>query len=208
MHRTNFPSIRGDLDNAWIKKLAWASGCELIVDAKGPSGSLGFEATRAGCPTLVVEAGEALKIERTVVESGVRYVKNILVALSMLAGRPAEPAVQVRVHRSKWIRADHGGIVEFHVLPGELVRKGQPLATLTDLLRKPKGAVCAPAEGIVLGMTTLPCVAPGNPVCHLAFSKTPLSMIEEALKRLPEKSLHNRLRTDLGTNIRWSDPPA
>jgi len=40
VRRTNYPNVRADLRNPGVRMLARAFGCELIVDGKGPEGSL------------------------------------------------------------------------------------------------------------------------------------------------------------------------
>ena len=73
------------------------------------------------------------------------------------------------MRRTKWIRAELGGILQFHVAPGEVVEEGQPLATNTSLLGAENRVLHCPADGLILGMTTLPAVSPGDPVCHVAM---------------------------------------
>ena len=55
VRRTNYPNIRGDLSNPAVRRMAEAFGCELIVDGKGPKRALRPEATKVGCPTIIME---------------------------------------------------------------------------------------------------------------------------------------------------------
>jgi len=66
--RANFPNVRGDMKKPDVRKLATAFGAELILDGRGPDGSLRREATKAGCPTIILEAGEPLKIQEEIME--------------------------------------------------------------------------------------------------------------------------------------------
>ena len=59
----------------------------------------------------------------------------------------------------------------------------------------------APEDGVVMSLTTLPSVKPGDPVCHLAFPRRGLAPILEALDRLTDGSLHGRLREDLASSV-------
>ena len=61
--RTNYPNVRGDFRDPNVRRLCRAFGCELMLDSKGPDGSLRREATKAGCPTMILEAGEPCKLE-------------------------------------------------------------------------------------------------------------------------------------------------
>ena len=73
VRRTNYPNVRGDLKNPEVKRIAEAFGCEIIMDGNGPKKSLRREACLAGCHTIIMEAGEVLKVEPGIVEaSGTR----------------------------------------------------------------------------------------------------------------------------------------
>jgi len=203
--RTNFPNVRGDLTHAGVRRIAKAFGCELMVNGKGPDGSLRREAVRSGCPTIILEAGEPLKIEPGVLAIGLRGVRNVLRELDMMPGEPEVPSYQVRVDKSVWIRAEVGGILRFHVAPGTFVEEGQAVATNAGIFGETQNQLLAPADGIVLGMTTLPMVKPGEPVCHLALPTRSLRSLRRALKQGKSDTLYHRVRTDLATNVSISE---
>jgi len=206
VRRTNFPNVRGDLTDPRVDELARAFGCGLIVNGKGPDGSLRRTACKAGCPTIILEAGEVWKIEPTVVEAGLRGVRNVLVHFGMVDGKPKKPAYQARIEKTVWVRADWGGMLQFHVAPGDVVEANQPIATNTNLLGKRQNALVSPADGVVLGMTTMPMVKPGDPVVHLAMPVDGIAAIQKAVARASDESLHERLRDDLASNITVSEP--
>ncbi|MFN3165872.1 MAG: succinylglutamate desuccinylase/aspartoacylase family protein [Phycisphaeraceae bacterium] len=203
--RTNFPNVRGDLSVPGVRRLARAFGCELMVHGKGPDGSLRREAVKAGCPTIILEAGEPLKIEPGVLAVGLRGVRNVLKELEMLPGTPSKPAYQVRVDKSTWVRAEVGGILRFHVSPGDFIEEGQAVATNASVFGETQNQLLAPADGIVLGMTTLPTVKPGEPVCHLALPNRSLRSLRRALKQGKPNTLYHRMRKDLATNVSVSE---
>jgi predicted deacylase len=206
VRRTNYPNVRGDLTNPEVQRIAEAFGCEVIVNSKGPLKSLRREACDAGCPTIVMEAGEVFKVEPGVVESAVRGVKNVLRELGMREDATESPDYQVIVNRSKWIRAEHGGFLEFHIHPGEIVEEGQPLSTNTNLLGRDRHTIYAPYSGVVIGMTTLPAISPGDPICNLG--KLPKKFKPSELRRLRirEQGLEERVVGDLSTNLLIVDP--
>jgi uncharacterized protein len=208
VRRTNFPNVRGDLSIPAVRRIARAFGCELIVNGKGPKGSLRREACASGCPTIILEAGEVWKIEPGVVEVGVRGIRNVLIELGMLAGNPSRPAYQTRVDRTAWVRAEVGGILIFHVGPGEIVEAGQPIAANVSIVGEHQSILTAPADGIVLGMTTLPAAKPGDPVCHIAIPRRSVGAIRSRLASMPRDHSDLRIREDLATNIAVSPPGA
>lgn len=203
VRRTNFPNVRADLSDDRLAAFARAFGASLIVDSQGPNGSLRASACKAGCATLILEAGEVWKVEPGVVEYAVRGVMNCLQSLDMIEGKPIEPAFRIETKATKWVRAEQGGFLEFHISPGEIVEEGQALATNTDLVGDEQQVIVSPSDGVVLGMTTLPSVAPGDPICHLAFPREGgLRKAERAVDRLDDDALHQRVREDLARNVR------
>lgn len=199
--RTNFPNIRGDMSDPKVRELAEAFGCELIVNNKGPEGSLRREAIKAGCATILLEAGEPLKIEPGVLEGGKRGVCNVLKHLGMMTGECIKPTYQVQVKRSTWVRSEAGGLLRFHISPGNIVSAGQPIATNASVFGKSLSTLISPVDGVVLGMTTLPTAKPGEPVCHIAVPSRSLRSIRRSLAKADDRSLHHRLRKQLATNI-------
>ncbi|USO00249.1 MAG: succinylglutamate desuccinylase/aspartoacylase family protein [Phycisphaeraceae bacterium] len=207
VRRTNFPNVRADMSDERLAAFARAFGTELIVSGKGPRGSLRLAACKAGCATLILEAGEVWRVEGGVVEYAVRGIGNCLRYLGMVEGEPIEPPYRVETDATKWVRARNGGFLEFHVSPGEIVEEGDAIATNTDLAGTELNVLRSPRDGIVLGMTTIPSVAPGDPVCHLAFPKASvLRKAERAVDRLGEDTLHERVRDDLARGV-WVIEP-
>jgi hypothetical protein len=203
--RTNFPNVRADLGNPKVRRLARAFGCEIMVNSKGPDGALRREATKSGCATIILEAGEPNKIEPGVLELGVRGITNVLKSFDMIEGEPTRPTYQTRVDKSMWVRAEVGGILRFHVAPGELIEAGQPIATNTSVFGREQNMLSSPVDGIVLGMTTLPLAKPGEPICHIAIPGRSLRSLRKVAGKEPGDSLHRRVRDDLATNITVSE---
>ena len=136
-----------------------------------------------------------------VVESAVRGVKNVLRELRMLDDAPEAPDYQVIVDKSKWIRAEHGGFLEFHVHPGEVVEEGQPLSTNTNLLGRDRRTVYAPYDGVVIGMTTVPAISPGEPICNLGMLPKNIKPSELRKLRICEDGLEGRMVEELSTSL-------
>ena len=101
----------------------------------------------------------------------------------MIESDIVKPSYRISITKTKWIRAERGGFLQFHVRPGDAVEKGTPLATNTNLLGEEQNVLLAPFGGVVIGMTTLPAVVPGEPVCNLG--------------QVSRKNLHHRKRADL-----------
>lgn len=207
VRRTNYPNVRGDLADPEVRRLAEAFGSEIIINGKGPQGAFRREACTAGCPTIIMEGGEVWKVEPGIVRSATRGVKNVLRSLDMLDGEIESPEYQFVIEKSKWVRAERGGFLQFHVKPGDIIEKDQPLATNTTLLGRERSTLQAPFNSIVIGMTTLPAVSPGEPVCNLG--KLPRGTKPSKLRRLRSEldGLDERLSEDLASNVLVVKPP-
>ncbi len=206
IRRTNYPNVRADMEHKATARLASMFGGEVVLNSTGPEGSLRREASNAGCPTIVVEAGEVWKVEPAVVEYSLRGIRNVLVGLGMIDAEVTKPSFRAVINETKWMRATKGGFLRFHVNPGSTVEKDQPIATNTSLSGQDQATIVAPRDGFVLGMTTLPAVSPGDPVAHLAFpSEEAIQRMERVIDDLPLDSLLNRLQTDLSTNMLVSE---
>jgi hypothetical protein len=204
VRRTNFPNVRADLSNAGARRLAEAFGCEYVVASKGPEHSLRREATGAGCPVILFEGGEIWKMEPSIIHVGVQGIKNVMIDLGMIEGQRVRPAFSGIVDTTRWIRAEQGGVLQFHVGPGDVVSQGAAMATSTGLLGEEQSTLIAPFDGVVIGMTTLPAATPGEPVVHLG-KLARISRIERIRAGLPEEHPHGRTMGDLATNVLVTD---
>lgn len=201
LRRTNYPNVRADMNHAETRQLAINFGAEVILATSGPEGSLRQEATKAGVPTIVMEGGEIWKVEPAIVANAVRGIKNILCSKGMIDGEINRPDRQVVIETTKWVRANRGGFLQFHVRPGQLVEQDQPLATNTNLLGQEKNLMVAPFRGLILGMTTTPAVSPGEPVCHVGQLTTDTHAFELLENRAEAASLERKTVKDLASNV-------
>lgn len=206
VRRTNYPTVRADLTNPEVRKLAEAFGAEIMINSQGPKKSFRRECCRAGCPTITMEGGEVWKVEPGIVETAVRGINNVLTNLGMVEKETEQPPYQIIIEKSKWVRAEHGGFLEFHIQPGELLRKGQPLATNTTILGESLGTILAPFDSVVMGMTSLPAVSPGEPICNLG--KLPKKYKPDELEKLrsKENGLELKVLDDLSSNVLVVEP--
>ena len=199
--RTNFPNVRADLTSKVTRELARSFGAALIVDGKGPVGAFRREATKAGCPTIILEAGEPWKIEPSVLQIGVQGIRNTLIHLGMMEGERVEPPYQAVIRKSIWLRATVGGILKFHVTAGDFVEKDQPIATNYSILGQEQNTLVCPQDGIILGIATLPAVKPGEPVVHVAFPNKRITELRRKLKNAHGQDTLRKAGRDLATNI-------
>ncbi len=167
--RTNLPHIRADFDNKKAMTLARAFGSRIILHSKGPNGSLRREATKAGIPTILLEAGSAHRFEIEAVHSGIEGVLNVMSELEMIERNALMPAVRMLVRRSKWARAEAGGLLHSMVEPGDHVKKGDVIAHVTDPFGASTQTVVSPRTGIIVGLAVNPLVRTGDPIANIVL---------------------------------------
>jgi predicted deacylase len=198
--RLNLPHVRGDLSSPGVRRLARAFGSAVIVNQTGVRGSLRREATEAGVPTILFEAGETGRFSQKISMAGLRGVLNAMAEMSMWAdsGKPGEkpqsrqasfkrPPFQVIVRNSHWVRAEKGGILDLAVKPGDLVYAGDVVGSVLNPFGETVTRIRAPETGIVIGVTTAPLTVPGTGVLHVAKLKKTLARVELAIRRLKGK---------------------
>ena len=177
--RTNLAHIRGDMDNEKVRKMAKAFGTEIIIDRPAAGGTLRASATRSGIPTIVLEAGETFRFQRPMVTKGVTGVKNVLADLGMIDWQIREPRFQVIVKVSEWIRAERGGILDIRIRPGHLLYEGDEIAAVSTPFGREVTTLRSPLTGLVIGITMIPLVQPGDAICHIAKLEKTLPTVEK-----------------------------
>jgi hypothetical protein len=134
-------------------------------------------------------------------------VLNVLMALGMVEGEPTALAHPITADRSVWVRSRAGGLLRFHISPGQLVHKGDAVATVDNLFVHKSVTFKAPVTGVVIGLRTLPAVKPGDPICNIAIPEQSLSKVREAVDS-DSGSLHHRVQTSRTSSVEVSEPPS
>ena len=179
--RMNVPQIRADLDNAKCKKIARAFGTKVIMNSKGPKGSIRREATKAGIPTILLESGTSHRFEPDALENGVLGILNVLSHLDMLKRDIVKPNWRIIVRKFRWVRAPVGGILHTLVAGGSTVKEGETIAYVTDPFGARVDDVLSPVNGYVVGLATTPLVRPGDPIANIVFVRE--KKIQEILEK-------------------------
>jgi predicted deacylase len=191
--RVNLPHVRGDMSHPRVRKLARAFGSTVLIDQPGVKGSLRREATDAGIPTILFEAGETGRFSQKISMIGLRGVLNVLSEMGMLPQKNvSRPPFQVIIKASDWVRAEKGGILDLSVKPGDLVYEGDLMGSILNPFGKTVTQIRAPTTGIVIGVTTAPLTIPGTGIAHIARLKKTLALVERSLNRSQKKKMRKR----------------
>lgn len=171
IHRTNLPQIRANLDDEETDRLARAFGVPVIISSNLRDGSLREAAAEYGIPTLLYEAGEALRFDEISIAAGVKGIMNVMRSLEMLPAsrrQHKKPNESVVARSSAWIRATDSGIFRAMVPLGGRVKKDTLLGVVADPFGAEDSQIMAPFSGIVIGRTNLPLVNEGDALYHIA----------------------------------------
>lgn len=167
-YRTNLPQIRANLKDPETRRCAEAFHAPMMMHSQTRDGSLREAATRQGIHTLLYEAGEPLRFDRSSIDVGVEGVLRVFHALEMIRHHPRHPKAPImEVSKSSWIRARASGIFRLGVKLGEHVNKDQTVGVIGDAFGDRRGTLRAPKAGVVIGHTTNPLVSSGDALVHV-----------------------------------------
>jgi predicted deacylase len=186
IHRNNLPQVRGDLADPRVAELANAFGIPVLLSSIGPEGALRRVATEAGVPTILYEAGEALRFDELSIRAGVKGIVSVLRQLGMLPARTSKRATAKPfiAHSSSWVRAPESGIIRVLVPLGARIRKGDALGIIADPFGEKERVVNSPIDGVIIGRADLPLVNEGDALFHIARFEKPadVAAVVEALQ--------------------------
>lgn len=171
IHRTNLPQLRTDLSNGYCLAMARAFAAPVILNSALRDGSFRHAAHEQGIPTLVYEAGEALRLDPASIRLGLKGIFRVMRHLKMLPGRSKKPPLisPWECNQSLWLRSSSNGVVLLHTQPGQRVVKGTLLISIvnpfdaSDTIR-----IDAPFDGVIIGLNQLPLANEGDALVHLA----------------------------------------
>ena len=161
------------------RAMAVAFGLPYVVcEARGTGGLTGMTSTAAAArniPAVIAEAGGIGQLEERAVEQLVDGVRNVLRHLTMLPGAPEPPERPMRhVSGNVWLRSENQGWWEASVRAGDEVRAGDVLGRVHDLWGDVHEVITAPADGVVLFLTTSAAVEADGLLLGLGTGLTPI----------------------------------
>ena len=133
--------------------------------------SLTYSLLQKNIAALTMELGEDDVVNEDDVESGVNSIWNILQHLGMVEPmekpfvHQAPESVRGRIlkYSSKPVSST-SGIIRFLAKPGDIVKKGQPVARVYNAFGRLMETIDAPEKAIVLGLSDTAVSFPGLPV--------------------------------------------
>jgi predicted deacylase len=181
--RTNLPQIRADLRDPDVVTLTQGFGSMVILHSTPTVGTLRYAATRAGIPSVTLEAGGPSQLELNEVRHGVKGIETLVNSLGMIKKRSLWGSPEPVYYRSSWVRADNGGILLADVSLGSTVRKGDLLGTITDPMNNARTELLSPYSGRIIGMARNQVVMPGFAAFHVGIQtdETPTEVTDDTV---------------------------
>ena len=169
IHRSNLPQIRADLTDPMMEELAKSFSAPLVLHSDLRDGSLRRAATDKQIPTMLYEAGEALRFNELAIRLGVRGIIRVMQTLGMFGKlSTSQKNTSVVSKSSYWVRAPTGGIFQSSLNLGAKIKKGETVGMVTDPMGTTGMIVEAGDPGILIGRTSLPVVNQGDALFHIA----------------------------------------
>lgn len=178
LHRSNLPQIRAFLDDNTTRKMALAFGAPVMINSKLRDGSLREAARKRKINMLLYEGGEALRFEENVITAGLNGCLSVMASIGMISKTDqkfpkVEPKSIFKAAHSHWVRADHSGSFRVEKQIGDTVKKGEVLATISDLFGRNQFKIKASSDGLIVGLSKIPLVNRGDAVFHIATRSKP-----------------------------------
>jgi uncharacterized protein len=168
-HRTNLPQLRADLNDERVVELTQGFGSTVILHSPGADGTLRGAASAAGIPAVTLEAGMPLQVQEDAVNHSVKGIFTLLDTMKMYGRRSLWGNPEPIYYQSRWVRADHGGILAGNVKLGRRVKPGDVLGTVIDPISNDQNDIVSPFQGRVIGMALDQFVMPGYATFHIGI---------------------------------------
>lgn len=171
IHRTNYPQIRANLEDPTTYQFAQAFGAPIMIHSSIRDGSLRESAAKRKIPTLLYEAGEALRFSEDAIRIGTEGVWRSLAHLGMYSADPPPAPPVLESRETRWVRASRGGFWHRTVTLGQQVSKRDPLGLITDAFGDKPTVVRSPSDGWIIGHNQNPLIHQGDALVHVAAAE-------------------------------------
>lgn len=190
LHRSNLPQIRVNTNDSFALSLAQVFEAPVILHSNLRDGSLRQIADEHGIPTVLYEAGEALRFEEKAIRIGVKGIINILRSQKMISQNSRQKPFKksILTTESKWLRAPQSGLIRTVKSLGDTIDIDEVLALIDDPLNDDYTEIKSTLKGIIIGRTQIPLVQEGDAVFHIAPFKN-LERAEDRIEYLSDEAI-------------------
>lgn len=167
--RINIPQLRADLSRASVRTFTKGFGGITVLNNEGTPGTLRRAAMDAGIPTVTLEAGGPIHLDKAVVDYGTKAIENVMHSLGMHSLMRFWLTPKPTYYQSTWIRSESSGILISTVGLGDTVSKFDVLGEVIDPISSRMMEIRAPFDGQILGMALDQFVSPGYAVYRIGI---------------------------------------
>lgn len=167
--RFNIPQIRCDLNTEGIPELVDCISIPLVVNSSLRDGSLRAALNDLKKPCIVYEGGEGLRVDETITKYGVNLVKSVLDHLGMIKSKIEFFESKVIVNKTRWVRAQEGGIFINKANYGKLVKKGDVVGELRQITGELITKIKMAHDGVILGLSQAAMIMSGDALYNIGF---------------------------------------
>jgi predicted deacylase len=171
--RINSLYVRANLDQRDTAKLAALQHPEIVVHNEARDGTLREAAADRGIVAITVEVGNPLRFQRRLIRDSLAGIKNVLSTLEMIPDEvdpPGDPPVFCT--GSRWIYAQHGGLLEVFPDVTDEVEEGELIARVSNVFGDLVAEYRSPVNGVIIGRSTNPICQTGARVAHVGVPAT------------------------------------
>jgi predicted deacylase len=168
-YRTNMPQLRADMDNSRVANFVELFGDIPVLNSRGNKRTLRAAAVRADIPTVTLEAGEPMRMQRDMVDVGVKTINTLMAKSGMYSKLGLWVKPKPAFYDSAWIRVNSSGILFSRMALGDDVDEGDVLGAVNNPISNEQIDIVSPYKGRILGMALDQFVMPGFAVYHIGI---------------------------------------
>ena len=168
-YRTNMPQLRADMGNARVADFVELFGDIPVLNSRGSKRTLRAAAVRAGIPTVTLEAGEPMRMQRDMVDVGVKTINTLMAKSGMYSKLGLWVKPKPAFYDSAWVRVNSSGILFSSMELGDYVEQGDVLGAVNNPVSNEQIDIVSPHKGRILGMALDQFVMPGFAVYHIGI---------------------------------------
>jgi len=168
-YRTNMPQLRADMDNPRVADFVELFGDIPVLNSRGSKRTLRAAAVRAGIPTVTLEAGEPMRMQRDMVDVGVKTIHTLMAKSGMYSKLGLWVKPKPAFYDSAWVRVNSSGILFSRMELGDDVDEGDVLGAVNNPVSNEQVDIISPYKGRILGMALDQFVMPGFAVYHIGI---------------------------------------
>ncbi|MDH3214873.1 MAG: succinylglutamate desuccinylase/aspartoacylase family protein [Candidatus Krumholzibacteria bacterium] len=164
--RSNYPQTRCSFEDPFNLKLARWFGAPFTIHSKRIDKSFRSAARKRGKQLIIYEGGESSRFDEKSITEGIEGTIRLMRRLKMKQGKILKRKTTL-ISKAEWIRARYSGLFRTSIKIGEKLRKGQPIATITDPFGETEYSVQSPLTGYAIGVNNQPVVTQGDALVHI-----------------------------------------